>query len=52
MEMSTNWQGIEVEPSETVAGALEARRSLFRASEGLSADVVGIVTWPFGNITT
>ena len=41
--MSTSWQGIEIEPSETVAGAFEARRSLFRASDGLRADVVGIV---------
>jgi hypothetical protein len=41
--MSTNWQGMEVEPSSTVPAALDARRGLFRFSDGLTADVVGIV---------
>jgi hypothetical protein len=41
--MSTNWQGMEVEPSSTVPAALDARRGLFRFSDGLTADVAGIV---------
>jgi hypothetical protein len=47
--MSTNWQGIEVEPLETVPGAFDARRSLFRLSDGLSAAVVGfVIVGPLG----
>jgi len=43
LEMSTNRQGIEAEPSKTVPAALDARRGLFRASDGLSAKILGVV---------
>ena len=49
LEMSTNRQGIEVEPSRTVPEAFDARRSLFRKSDGFRADVVDfVIVGPLG----